>query len=209
MSEVLSFCPFCGIRLANGASFCQSCGKQISATNSTLNLSALKQSSRLIGFWEWFKARSIKGKIFYTWWVISNSIGLVQIIALFAPDDTIQTGCGAKFTMRTFLDGTSEACGPTQSEQMSARFIALIIENVILASVLIFYKKYRSLPIKSIFSTLCALSVGLSFSLFNNAYISTKNEYPQDIGFSMAFGGIFLMIGILPLLVKRLGNNSN
>ncbi|CAN2188605.1 hypothetical protein MCETOYE15_00466 [Candidatus Nanopelagicaceae bacterium] len=208
MNQAAIFCPFCGTHLASSVAFCQSCGKQISQTASTSAAPAAIRAPKLSGYWEWFKARSLKGKVFYIWWAIVNLTGFVQLLALFAPDDTLQTGCGAKFTMRTFLDGTYEACGPTQSEQVSGSFVSLIMQNVIMLSLLIAYKKYRPMPIKPILSTSCALAVGLAVALFKNAYVSAKSEYTQDVGFSILFGAIVLAIGLIPLLLGRMRKNS-
>jgi hypothetical protein len=208
MTETVTFCPFCGTRLATGAAFCQSCGKQISRAGATGVQPAITKESKTFTALEWFKARSLKGKIFYIWWATINLFGFVQIFALFAPDDTLQTGCGAKFTMRSFLDGTYESCGPTQSEQVSSRFVALLFQNAILLAFFLAYKRYRTLPIKPIFATGFAMAVGIGVSLFNNAYIATQTEYPGDALPSIIAGIVVLLIGSSPALFSKRNKNT-
>lgn len=138
MSDQPKFCASCGDSLAQDSKFCASCGEPI-GRQTHIQIGSL---NNLAQAWTWFKGRSLKGKLFYGYWIFSNLYSLIAILLVLVTTPSYPN-CTGKFSMRLFLEGIDQSCGPTRSEQVSSHFIDIVFFNLFMLLFQFLYRKWQ------------------------------------------------------------------
>lgn len=138
MSVKPNFCGSCGSSLIQDAKFCASCGGPVGHPVQKGEGSP----SQIAHAWTWLKSRSLKGKLFFGYWIISNlyTLGAILVILVTTPS---YPNCTRKFSMRLFLEGIDQSCGPTRGEQVSSQFINIVFFNLFMLLFQFLYRKWQ------------------------------------------------------------------
>jgi hypothetical protein len=139
MANSPSFCAFCGANLAESAIYCASCGVKIHGPQ----MNQLSNSSKIVRYWNWYKLRSKKGKLFYGYLFLANASYIFPLITILFSNPS-QGLCTGKFSMRLFLEGIDQSCTPSKGEQLTDQIFKFILFNLSMFLVYFVFNKWKA-----------------------------------------------------------------
>ena len=139
MVENPVFCSACGASLVRDASFCAQCGKSLSGFSGDEHF----RENPLQRFNMWFKMLSIKGRIFYGFWIFINASGVIKLVSINSGLAGDNSACHQKFSMGNFLSGALENCSGYSSSSFGDTITSLVLSNAIFLGVRGLYNYFK------------------------------------------------------------------
>jgi hypothetical protein len=143
MVENPLFCSACGAGLVRDASFCPQCGKPLSGFSGDEHF----RENPLQRFNIWFKLLSIKGRIFYGFWIFINVSGAVKLISInsgLAGDNPACQDNSNFHVLRNFLNHSTENCSGYTSSSFGDTITSLVLSNGIFLGVRALYTYFKN-----------------------------------------------------------------
>lgn len=139
MVENPLFCSACGAGLIQDAAFCAQCGK----AQSRSHFPPSPGENPLRRFLTWFKMLSIKGRIFYGYWIFINVSGGIKLLSINSGLASDNPACHEKLTMGNFLSGAVDNCSGYSNSSFGAALMSLVINNALLLAFRGLYKYFK------------------------------------------------------------------
>jgi hypothetical protein len=134
------FCSSCGAGLVRDASFCPQCGKPISGHLGDERF----RENPLQRFNIWFKLLSIKGRIFYGFWIFINISGVLKLVSINSGLAGDNIACHQKFSMGNFFNGSLDNCSGYSNSSFGDTKTSLILSNAIFLGVRGAYNYFKA-----------------------------------------------------------------